>query len=55
MLGIESIPAALFVFMIFLVPRSPRWLILKKGKIDEARQVLKEIDPEENSPIVNEH
>ena len=46
MLGIESIPAALFVFMIFLVPRSPRWLILKKGKIDEARQVLKEIDPE---------
>ena len=45
MLGIESIPAALFVFMIFLVPRSPRWLILKKGEIDEARQVLKEIDP----------
>ena len=45
MLGIESIPAALFVFMIFLVPNSPRWLILKKGKIDEARQILKEIDP----------
>ena len=45
MLGIESIPAALFVFMIFFVPRSPRWLILKKGKIDEARQVLREIDP----------
>ena len=45
MLGIESIPAALFLFMIFLVPRSPRWLILKKGEIDEARQVLKEIDP----------
>ena len=31
MLGIESVPAALFVFMIFLVPKSPRWLILKKG------------------------
>ncbi|MBT5975355.1 MAG: MFS transporter, partial [Flavobacteriaceae bacterium] len=45
MLGIEIIPAALFLILIFFVPRSPRWLILKKGLIDEAREVLQEIDP----------
>ncbi|MDA0794606.1 MAG: sugar porter family MFS transporter [Bacteroidetes bacterium] len=45
MLGIESVPAALFVLLIFFVPRSPRWLILKKGRIEEAKVVLREIDP----------
>ncbi len=46
MLGIEILPASLFLIMIFFVPRSPRWLILKKEKIEEARLVLKEIDPQ---------
>ena len=45
MLWIESVPAALFVLLIFFVPRSPRWLILKKGRIEEAKEVLREIDP----------
>ena len=45
MLGIESVPAALFVLLIFFVPRSPPWLILKKGRIEEAKEVLREIDP----------
>ena len=45
MLGIESVPAALFVLLIFFVPRSPRLLILKKGRIEEAKEVLREIDP----------
>lgn len=45
MLGIESVPAALFVLLIFFVTRSPRWLILKKGRIEEAKEVLREIDP----------
>jgi sugar porter (SP) family MFS transporter len=55
MLGVESIPAALFVILIFFVPRSPRWLILKKGLVEEAKQVLKEIDPdtvEENVVLI---
>ncbi len=38
-LGVSAIPAALFMLMLFSIPRSPRWLV-KKRRIDEARQVL---------------
>lgn len=46
MLGVEVIPAAGFLFMIFFVPESPRWLILNKGNIREARTILTVINPE---------
>lgn len=45
MLGVEAFPAALFVGLILLVPESPRWLILKKGNIEEAKEVLLQISP----------
>jgi sugar porter (SP) family MFS transporter len=38
-LGISAAPAVLFFFLLFYIPRSPRWLV-KKGRVDEARQVL---------------
>ncbi|MFT6370493.1 MAG: sugar porter (SP) family MFS transporter [Maribacter sp.] len=44
MLGIEAFPALAFIIMIFFVPRSPRWLIVKRGLIDEAKHVLDIID-----------
>ncbi|MEX0770407.1 MAG: sugar porter family MFS transporter [Balneolaceae bacterium] len=46
MLGVEVIPATGFLFMIFFVPESPRWLILNKGRIGEAREILTVINPE---------
>ncbi len=42
----ELIPCLMFLFLLFLVPRSPRWLMLK-GKEEEAQQVLVKIHGEE--------
>src|SRR6516165_2731640 len=39
-LGIAALPAAIFLVMLFGIPRSPRWLV-KKGRVDEAREVLR--------------
>lgn len=39
MLGLETLPAILYFFGLFLVPRSPRWCIMK-GQFEEAKQTL---------------
>jgi sugar porter (SP) family MFS transporter len=44
-LGVTAVPAAFFFVMLFGIPRSPRWLV-KKGRIDEAREVLRLIGEE---------
>ncbi|OBX38098.1 putative metabolite transport protein CsbC [Halomonas elongata] len=46
MLGIEAVPALLYTLMITRVPRSPRWLILKRNDVAEASRVLRLINPE---------
>lgn len=38
-LGIASVPAAIFLFLLFAIPRSSRWLVTQ-SRIDEAREVL---------------
>ncbi|WP_321516817.1 sugar porter family MFS transporter [Marinifilum fragile] len=40
MLGLEAIPALLYFFLLFFVPRSPRWLAMN-GLDDEALDVMK--------------
>lgn len=45
MLGIEVLPAIAFVFLVLGVPRSPRWLVVRRGKDKEALQVLQNINP----------
>ncbi|MHA6246941.1 sugar porter family MFS transporter [Pontibacter sp. CAU 1760] len=45
MLGVEAIPAVIFVGLVLLVPESPRWLIVKRNAIEAARAVLHQIDP----------
>jgi sugar porter (SP) family MFS transporter len=45
MLGVEAIPAILFLVLVLRIPRSPRWLILKRNLVDEARATLELINP----------
>ena len=42
MLGTETIPALLFFLIIFFIPESPKWLIVK-NKMNKARLVLNKI------------
>ena len=39
MFGVAAVPAALFLVMLFGIPRSPRWLATQ-NRVDEARSVL---------------
>jgi SP family arabinose:H+ symporter-like MFS transporter len=39
-LGVSAVPAALFMLMLFGIPRSPRWLVQKR-RVPEAREVLR--------------
>ncbi|HPM18886.1 MAG: sugar porter family MFS transporter [Bacteroidales bacterium] len=53
MLGMETVPAVMFFFMIFFIPESPRWLILKHSP-EKASRILKRIyatDDEVNNQI----
>ena len=45
MLGVEAVPALAFLIMVTRVPRSPRWLVVKKNLVEEARSVLAIIAP----------
>lgn len=44
----ELIPSCLFLFLLFLVPQSPRWLALK-GKDEEAMAILTKIHGEDQA------
>jgi MFS transporter, SP family, arabinose:H+ symporter len=48
MLGLETLPAVLYFGFLFLVPRSPRWLLMK-GRDEEAMLVLKKVSSEEQA------
>ncbi|GGH19995.1 sugar porter family MFS transporter [Sphingobacterium alkalisoli] len=46
MLGVQAFPALLFFVLIFLVPESPRWLLLQKGNEKQARLIMQQINSE---------
>ncbi|MEM6967639.1 MAG: sugar porter family MFS transporter [Bacteroidota bacterium] len=48
MLGIEALPAAIYTLMVLGVPKSPRWLVLKKNDIPTASVILAQINPQSN-------
>lgn len=45
MIGIEAIPAFIYTLMMFGVPKSPRWLLIK-NRYEEAKRVIHLINPE---------
>ena len=48
MLGMESLPALLFLTILFLIPESPRWLVVK-GKEKQASVILNRIFGEDEA------
>ena len=50
MIGVEAFPAFIYTFLIFVVPKSPRWLISKQREI-EAKKVLELIDSDSDAFI----
>jgi MFS transporter, SP family, xylose:H+ symportor len=48
MFGVMALPAAVFFFLLFLTPQSPRWLLAKQ-RVDEARSVFKKCGSDSNS------
>jgi MFS transporter, SP family, arabinose:H+ symporter len=54
MLGSGTIPAVLFLVLLFIVPESPRWLV-KKGKDDDALDTLEKVNgTSEGKNVLNE-
>lgn len=45
MLGVQAFPSLLFLALIYFIPESPRWLILKKGETGRALEILRIINP----------
>jgi sugar porter (SP) family MFS transporter len=48
MFGVEALPALAFFMLLFLNPRSPRWLI-SRNLIDEARQVIRSLGSDKDN------
>lgn len=46
MLGIQAVPSFIYLVAVLFVPESPRWLIIKRGKLEEAAKTLKIANPE---------
>ena len=51
MLGVETIPAAIYFVALFAVPRSPRWLIQRLGLVKIAEKILIKIGGEEYARV----
>jgi len=51
MLGIEIVPAILYLFALFTIPESPRWLVVN-NRIEQAKEVIEKLFPAQSSSAV---
>jgi len=54
MLGVEAVPALVFMLLVMGVPESPRWLILRRNDEATARQILSYADDGQVDRVVAE-
>ena len=54
MLGIEVIPAFIFLLLVTKVPESPRWLLLRKNEVEKCREILSISHPDNVDRILDE-
>jgi sugar porter (SP) family MFS transporter len=54
MLGVLTIPSLIYTFLVMNVPESPRWLIVKKNDVDEAKKVLQAIGSQDVEKEIEE-
>ncbi len=52
MLGVEAVPALLYLLLILGVPNSPRWLILYKNDTEKAKDLLKQLQPQSDPDVL---
>lgn len=45
MLGVIAFPAVVFLILVLFIPESPRWLIVKRSLYEEAKEILRKINP----------
>ncbi|MEX0662163.1 MAG: sugar porter family MFS transporter [Balneolaceae bacterium] len=48
MLGVEAIPASIYLLLVLGIPESPRWLVLKRNDITGAKSLLEQLNPKED-------
>ena len=54
MFGVSAIPALLFLITLFVIPRSPRWLVTQSN-LDEALSVLRAVDDLPRAAVAAPH
>ncbi|MBE2283249.1 MAG: sugar porter family MFS transporter [Prosthecobacter sp.] len=52
MLGVEAVPALFYTLMCFTLPESPRWLLTRKADREAGLAVLRQIQPQAPSAII---
>ena len=52
MLGVEAVPALLYILFILRVPLSPRWLFVHERREEEAKLVVQRLYPAEEAEVI---